>query len=177
MSNYCYWKYFNRSALASFGFLLLVSCATSKYDATVDAKLTELQQEVDTQMVSMISASTQTNEKSVKQRAYNANIAFYDKVDVDLTSLELRMEGVSGSKDNTEEIFSNIRSTLTSIAQTHKKQGVASREYWAANRTILNVEFGTLIQRELVYKGLASSGEGNVSKAPAAAISKPIAAN
>jgi hypothetical protein len=161
-------QYLGISVALVFALLALASCVTSRYDATADAKLTALQQDVDTQMVLMASLSTRSDANSIKLRSYDANIDFYNKTDVDLTSLELRMEAISGpGSDNTQKIFESLRATLSSIANTHKKQGSASREYWIANRSLLNIEFGALIRRELVYKGLTTAS-ANGKKAGAA---------
>lgn len=146
-----------------FAFILLLpilttSCAGApQYDATTDSDISNLQNETDTQMVKMISLYQQGDAASLESASYPNNVAFYNKFNVDITSLELRMEAVpDASNANLPQIFANTRTQMQSISTADKKGDFNSDIAWTASRNHLNVDFAILLTYELSLKGVSS---------------------
>jgi hypothetical protein len=138
--------------------ILVISCASvPQYDAETDKQITTLQKDIDSQLVKFITYSRQTDAASKTKGSYSQNIDFYDKIDTDITSLELRMEAVPDpSTKNLPQIFKNLREQFKNIQDAHKQQGNLSEVAWTALRNQLNAQFAILLTYELSLKGVGS---------------------
>ena len=157
---------------------LAAACASvpPQYDQTTDAAISALQKEIDTQLVQWISLKRAGDPASLAKATYQANIDFYNKVEVDLTSLELRMEAVPDkSTQKLPEFFSNIRTELSNL-QTQHKEGPLSEIVLTATRNQMNAQFAVLMTYELSLKGVSSSSKSSTDStatSTAAAKKKP----
>ena len=82
--------------------LLVAACAAPQYDDQTDKLISQLQTDVNTEIVSLITldhtisnltgktdaASKKALADAKTKAGYNANTSFYNKVDVDLTALQ-----------------------------------------------------------------------------------------
>jgi hypothetical protein len=139
--------------------LLIAACATvPQYDQTTDANITSLQKEVDSQLVQWITYARIGDADSLKKSSYSASIDFYNKVDTDLTSLELRMEAVPDpSTAKLPLIFENFRTQINNLRTTHQKDTNLSAITYTALRNQLNAQFAVLLTFELSLKGVGST--------------------
>ena len=165
---------------------LLAGCVTvPQYDAATDTSLSSLQSEIDAKLVEMVS-DVRSTDPSVKGKAtYQQNVSFYNKVDTDIESLELRMEAVpDASNKNLPEIFNTIRGILDNFENTQKQlDAKTSPEFFGpgdilATRNQLNADFAPLITYELMLKGVSSpkpSSTSSTATSTASAKAKPAA--
>src|SRR5271157_5527425 len=86
--------------------LMMAACAAPQYDVQTDQLISQLQTDVDTEIAALITLDRKINSLSGKTAAasqkaladtrakagYDANTGFYDKVDVDLTALQTRVD-------------------------------------------------------------------------------------
>jgi hypothetical protein len=137
----------------------LAACASApQYDDTANTQLTNLQKEVDSQIVRFISDARQNTAESLKDASYAQNIKWYNSVDTDTTSLELRMEAViDPSTANLPTFFDNLRSQMSNIQTAHQAHTNLPAVFWTVVRNQLNVQFAALITYELSLKGTSSS--------------------
>jgi hypothetical protein len=129
-----------------------------QYDDTANTELTNLQKEVDSQIVQFISDARQNTADSLKDSSYTQNIKWYNSVDTDTTSLELRMEAViDPSTANLPTIFDNLRTQMSNIQAVHQAHTNLPVIFWTPIRNQLNVQFAALMTYELSLKGTSSS--------------------
>jgi hypothetical protein len=141
--------------------LLLASCAAPQYDEKADAQITGLQKEVDSQIVQFIADAHAGDAESLKKSSYANNVDWYNKVDSDLSSLELRMEAVvDPSTKNLPQIFGNFRTQMSNLQTVHKKKKNLGWVDWTATRNQLNVTFAVLLTYELSLKAAGTSSSG-----------------
>jgi hypothetical protein len=149
-----------RSRLLQIGVAIAVvaGCASApQYDQTTDAAIGNLQKEVDSQLVQWISDQRENTDASKKDASYAQNEKFYDKVDTDLTSLELRMEAVpDASSSKLTKFFDALYQQINNVRDVHQKQGNLSAVAITATRNQLNTQFAVLITYELSLKGVSS---------------------
>jgi hypothetical protein len=156
--------------------LLAAGCAVPQYDDTANTELTALQKEVDSQIVTFISLARQGGPDALKKGSYAQNIDWYNKVDTDTTSLELRMEAVlDPSTKNLPTFFDNLRQQFTNLRTTHQAKGNLPAPVWVVTRNQLNVQFAVLITYELSLKGTGASAGSTTSTATTAAAAKAAA--
>jgi hypothetical protein len=162
------------SALAlSFG---LVSCAPA-FDGQSDKEVSDLQHLVDAKIVSLIavdrrlmsiesrdSSSARTEVAKLKQEAsFSANMGFYDDVDADLTSAQMRVDSSSdASKSNADSSFEALREILvsapapgtdpTSMQAVHEAQDRLGQAFLISTRSEVNTLFATLMRYEMTIK-------------------------
>jgi hypothetical protein len=143
----------------------VASCVSvPQYDATTDTNLTNLQKEVDSELVLLISLQREGDPASLKKAAYQQSIDFYNRVDTDLTSVELRMEAVPDpSTSNLPQIFANLRAEFGSLQDTHRQQVNLDEHYLIPVRNLLNVQFASLLTYELSLKGVQTPSTATTS--------------
>ena len=154
-------------------FATLGACVSApQYDATTDANLSALQREIDAQLVKWI-ADVRSSKSADKENAtYAKNVDFYNKVDTDMLSLELRMEAVpDASNKNLPQYFSNLRQIVENIKSTQQEDDAKKPpEYFDPDvlqhtRWQIAAQFAPLITYELTLKGVASPKESATSSA------------
>lgn len=153
------------------------ACSAPPYDEQTDRLISELQYDVDSQLVTLLSLDRQTADASTAnteagrnalaqaraKAGYEANAPFYDKLDSRLTSLRLRIdalpnEGTSDLDRAIDELRANLLTGEGSLRSVHQQRGVLSQAYLQNERRILNTQFQALLSYELVLK--AGSGIG-----------------
>jgi hypothetical protein len=156
--------------------LLAAACAAPQYDDQTDKLISELQTDVDTEIVSLITLDHKISSLSGKsdaasQRAladakakagYDANTGFYDKVDVDLTSLQTRVDAEpSAATPHLDTAIKDLRDNLLaadgSMQATHQKVGILSEAYLRNVKMLVDAQIGALLTRELGLKSGSSS--------------------
>jgi hypothetical protein len=167
---------FNRGGIAFRSCFIIVplcvlsSCASPpQYDAQTDTQLTNLQKEVDSKIVTFISDERLGDPASLKDASYTLNVKWYNQVDTDLETVELRMEAVPDpSTANLPQIFNNIRTALIVNVQTaHQKKGNLGIVDWTATRNQLNVQFAVLLTYELSLKSVGASSSSPTTQSTA----------
>ncbi len=156
--------------------LLILSCAPPpQYDQQTDAQLTALQKEVDSRIVQFISDGRAGDAASLKQGGYAQNIDWYNNVDSDMTSVEMRMEAIPDpSTANLPAFFDNLRTELAAVRKDHQAKGNLSPIVWIVTRSQLNAQFAVLLTYELSLKKGGSPGATS-STATATAAAKAAA--
>jgi len=151
--------------------LLVAACTAPQYDDQTDKLISQLQTDVDTQIASLItldrkiaSLSGKTDAPSQKALAeakvkagYDANTSFYDKVDVDLTSLQTRVDAEpSAATPFLDKAIQDLRENLLavegSMQATHQKVGILSAAYLRNVKTLVDPQMSALLTRELGLK-------------------------
>lgn len=157
---------------------LSVGCATIQYDAQADSQISKLQTDVDTQLVTLISLEDQWADLNGKTEAedikaasevkahlsYYGNIDAYNKIDVDLTTLKLRVD--ANPDRNTPLIDADLdrmRAGLlgsgpadrTSLRGLHHG-GQLSRDLLVDAEKQFNIQFQSLLAYETALKPRAS---------------------
>lgn len=149
----------------------LVACAAPQYDDQTDKLISQLQTDVDTQIVTLISldhkiadlsqrsdpASQKALAESRTKASYDANTGFYDKIDVDLTSLKTRVDSepslATPDLDRSIEFLrENLLAAPGSLQQTHEQQNILSEPYLRSVEQIVNAQTGALLTREIGLK-------------------------
>ena len=150
---------------------LCASCGGApQYDDTANMQLTNLQKEVDSQIVRFISDDRQHDPASLKDANYSQNIKWYNNVDTDSTALELRMEAiVDPSTANLPEIFNNLHAQMMNIENLHRKEGNLPAVVWIPLRNQLNAQFAVLLTYELSLKNVNSTSSSPSTKSTATA--------
>lgn len=123
--------------------LFIAACAAPQYDDQTDKLISQLQTDVNTEIVSLITldhkisnlagktdAASQKALAAAKSKAeYDANTTFYDKVDVDLTSLQTRVDAEpSAATPHLDKAIQDLRDNLLagngSMQALHQKLGI-----------------------------------------------------
>ncbi len=152
---------FSRAAFAAImvlGAALISSCATApQYDSTTDSDISNLQKEIDSQLVQWIACARIGNSDAIKKSSYQENVDFYSKVDTDLTALELRIEAVPDkSTAKLPAFFGSLRTQLKNLQDTHEKKHNLPEVVLVPIRNQLNAQFAVLLTYELSLKGVGS---------------------
>lgn len=154
----------------------LVTCAPA-FDDQSDKEISNLQHLVDAKIVSLIavdrrlmsiqsraSQATRTEVAKLKQEAsYSENMGFYDDVDADLTSAQMRVDSSSdASKSNADGSFEALREILvsapaagaepTSMQAVHEAQDRLGQAFLISTRREVNTLFATLMRYEMTIK-------------------------
>jgi len=121
---------------------IVSSCITvPQYDQPPDTNISALQKEIDTQLVQWLSLRRPGDPASLSKASYQASNHFYNKVEVDLTFLELRIEAVQDRSDEKHPaFFSNMRAELASI-QAQQRNEPPSAIVLVSSRNQLNAQF------------------------------------
>jgi hypothetical protein len=147
---------------------VIASCAPAPtYDESTDKQIMAVQQETDAGLEKLITlgrkidslrnlkdlASQKALKDAQSKASYDANVDFYDKVDTDLTSLQLRMTAtpdLSGVK--LDESFKALQDNMDDLRKFHSDHGVIGAQALSNARTAINQQFKTLMQYELNLK-------------------------
>jgi hypothetical protein len=163
-----------RAALAIL--LILSACAAPQYDDQTDKLISQLQTDVDTEIVTLITldhkiaalsahsdaASRKALAEAKTKASYDANTSFYDKIDVDLTGLQTRVDAAPSlatpSLDKSiQNLHDNLLGATGSMQATHEQVDILSEAYLRTVRPLVDAQIGALLTRELGLKGGASS--------------------
>jgi hypothetical protein len=146
---------------------LLAACAPTPYDQTTDAQITSVQQETDAGLVHLITlarrveslrnlpdpASRKALAEAQQEASYAANSDFYDRVDTDLTSLQLRMTSTPDlSTAKLDQSFQQLFANMNDLRQFHSQHDFIGSAALMPIRNAFNQQFKTLMQYELNLK-------------------------
>ena len=150
---------------------VIVSCAGPQYDSQTDKLISQLQTGIDTEIVFLITldhkidllsgqndpASRRALADAKTKASYDANTGFYDKVDVDLTGLQTRVDAQPSLAtpyiDNSiAALRANLLSDDGSMQATHQKVQILSVPYLMTVRQLVDAQIGALLTRELALK-------------------------
>jgi hypothetical protein len=169
------------------GVLLMVAvtgCVSlPQYDDQTDKLISHLQTDVDKQIIALItldhkidSLSSKTDAASQKALAdlkikagYDANTSFYENVDVDLISLQTRVDAEKSPATSYLDIsIKDLRETLLgdegSMQATHKEVDILSVTFLRNTQKLVDAQIGALLTRELGLKyGAATSGSSGAA--------------
>jgi hypothetical protein len=157
------------AALAMLGFV--TACSAPQYDDQTDKLMSQLQTDVDTQIVSLITldhkiaalskltdaASKKTLADDMTKAGYDANTSFYDKMDVELTGLQTRVDAEPSLATpyldrSIKDLHDNLIEAPGSLQVTHQAAGVLSESYLRNAQRTIDTQIGALLSRELGLK-------------------------
>jgi hypothetical protein len=157
------------AAIALLGFV--AACSAPQYDDQTDKLISQLQTDVDTQIVALITldhkialltrqtdAAARTSLTDATTKAgYDASTGFYDKIDVDLTTLQTRVDAeptpATPAMDRSiKDLHDNLLDAPGSLQVTHQAVEVLSEGYLRSVRTLIDTQIGALLTRELGLK-------------------------
>src|SRR5262245_10245375 len=134
--------------------LALAGCVAvhliADYDAKLDAGVTDLQRKTETFLVKLERAGTKPEGK------YEANVAFYDEVKVDLSALQVRADSVALNRQTSEQL-TLLRNSFDQMEKFHKDQGTLSPLIIAETRKQMNFQFTAILTLEVAKKDRLSS--------------------
>ncbi len=145
---------------------IVVSCAPT-YDEQTDRQIAAVQQETDAGLVRLITlgrridalrksqdpASRKALADARAAASYDANTDFYDRVDTDLTSLELRMTATPDlSATKLDQAIKAIMDNINDLRQYHSQHGFVSPDVVSLIRGPINQQFEALMHYELNLK-------------------------
>jgi len=152
-------------------FLTLAGCVAPAYDNRIDDLIGTLQSNTDTEIVTLITLdhkiaalkqktdpdSLRALEEAKKKAGYDANTDYYDKVDVALTTLSLRVDALPDKstgefKKSLGKLHGLLLGEEGSLQRVHEKAGILSEVYLRDERKLLNVEFGALLLLQTTLK-------------------------
>ena len=158
--------------------IAVAACTAPAYDEQTDKLISNLQSDVDAEIVRLISlshkivdltrrtdaASRQALADARAKSAFAASADFYDKVDAQLTSLRLRVDAAPNDATDRidhslDELRANLLSGEGSLHDVHQQQDILSERYLINERKILNAQFQALLTYELVLKTGATAGK------------------
>jgi hypothetical protein len=154
-------------ALFALAALAVIAACAPTYDETTDKQIMSVQQETDAGFVRLIGLARRieslrnlTDPTSQKELAearakasYEANADFYDSVDADLTSLQLRMTSTPDlSTTKLDASFKALWDNLNDIRQFHSEHGFIGAQALTSARVAINQQFKTFMQYELNLK-------------------------
>ena len=158
--------------------VLLSSCATVNYDQQADQQLSALSQEITLQFITW---ANQVEESPPSPVPYDAK--FYDKVQADITALEIRMQASqSAATDKISGVFTSLFDQIQSVRKLHQKHGSFTQgdaAFLHAELDVLNAQIAPLMTFELSLKPRQVSGSGQpktTSQATSSAATKAAAA-
>jgi hypothetical protein len=166
------------SVAGSLLLLVLASCASTppQYDATTDADISNLQKEVDSQLVQWITYDRIKDAASLEKGSYQANVAFYAKVDSDLSALELRMEAVPDeSTKKLPQFFSNLQQQFMNLQNAHQAEKNLKEVVLVPIRNQMNAQFAVLLTYELSLRGVSSPKQSSTESTSTATAASKVA--
>ena len=150
------------------------------YDDQTDKMITQLQTDVDTEIVTLISLdhkigslAQKTDEASQKaladaktKAAFDANGTFYDKVDVDLIGLQTRVDAEPNAATQhldvaLKDLRSNLLGTDASMRLLHQADGILTEDKLGTVQKLVDAQIGALLTYELQLKNGSSSSGGS----------------
>ena len=144
-----------RFVLAGCLALWLAACGTVNYDQQADQQITAITQEINLQLLTW---AHQIDATPSKPAAYDTK--FYDKVEADLTTLQIRLE--ASQDPATQKIVQNLNDLLTQveqIRQLHMAQKTFNNSaFLRAELDAINAQLSILTTFELSLKPSTASG-------------------
>jgi hypothetical protein len=164
-------------AAATVFLTVAAGCVTPpQYDDQTDKLISQLQTDIDTEIVTLITLDHKiqtltgktdaTSKKALAdattKASYDTNTAFYDKLDVDLTTLQTRVDSEPGAATryldaSIKNLHDNLLTVDGSMQATHQKVDVLSAAYLQSVQVIVDAQIGALLTRELGLKNAGSS--------------------
>jgi len=160
--------------------LFCVGCAAPQYDDQVDKAISTLQSDIDTELVVLSSLGRRiqylrdkTDASSLKALAeaqakasFDANSASYDKIRVDLTTVQIRVSASpSPATAQVNQALVSLNANLfmdpKSLVEVHRQQGVLGADYVMLQENILDQQLIALLRYVLVLK---TGGSPSTSK-------------
>jgi hypothetical protein len=131
--------------------LILSGCASVNYDDQADSQLTSITQEVNQQFI------TWENQSKAKAAPYDPT--FYNKLEADLQTLEIRMEASQDpATQNLIPVFDSLNQQVENLRQLHQTEKTLPAEFFHAERQLLDAQLAALITYELSLKPSAIGG-------------------
>jgi hypothetical protein len=163
---------------------VMAGCSAPLYDDQTDKLMSQLQSDVDTEIVTLItldhkidSLAKRSDAASVKALAaaktkagYDANTAFYDKVDVQLTGLQTRIDAEPSAATPAldkalVDLHDNLLAADGSMQATHERVDILSEAYLRSAQVFIDAQIGALLTRELGLKNGASTPSASAKPA------------
>ncbi len=160
--------------------IFVTGCAAPYYDEQTDKLVTQLQTDVETQFTTLITSGEEISflsgqsdaaskvdlAKYQAQAGWNANIAAYDKIEVDLLLLRPRVEAVqSWAGDRISQqldlLGENLIGPTDSLRSTHQREGILRLDTLQGFNGLVTPELNTLVATEVQLK--AGQGSANTS--------------
>lgn len=159
-----------RGSFAFLSCVLMTACATVTYDAQADRQLTALTQEINFQFITW---ENQLNAPRPTPVTYNAK--FYDKVETNITTLEIRMEAAQTTATNKlAGIFQSLYKQVEVFRKFQLKHGPFKRKadapFFHAEQDLLNVQIAPILTFELSIKPKQMGGSSAAKTNSAAVI-------
>jgi hypothetical protein len=156
-----------------------LSCTAPQYDDQTDKQITQLQTDIDTEIVSLISLDDRISDLSnnsdqsdrralsdAKTKAgYAANTDFYNKIDVELITLRTRVDAepslATPNLDRAiEALHDNLLGESGSMRSIHKRDGIIPEAQLLIIQKTVDAQVGALLTRELGLKTGTSAAAG-----------------
>jgi hypothetical protein len=137
------------------------------YDETVDKQATQLRSQIDQFITGLITAGGDTGDDAARRRNldYGKFQKDYDKIGVDLRSLEVRADAISQNSETVNQIKLIIKN-FELLEKRHKdyssgalvdgKKVAMGKSYLRNTRDIINEQFKALLSLELTKKQINS---------------------
>ena len=124
---------------------LLCSCASVNYDEQADKQLTDITQEVNQQFI--------TWEDQAKTKSVPYDSKYYDKLEADVKTLEMRMEASQDpATQNLIPVFDSLSKQVEDLRQFHIHHSALPPEFFHTERELLDAQLAALITFELSLK-------------------------
>jgi len=155
----------------------VAGCAAPAYDETTDKSISTLQNDIDSELISLASlgerierlrnrddaASKKALADALSKASFDANSASYDKIDLDLTTVRLRIDAEpNASTENLDAALGSLRDNLfgeKSLRDTHSQEDVLHSAYVETEKQTLDQQLQALLAYEIVLKKGASSSK------------------
>lgn len=136
--------------------VLLNGCGAVNYDEQADQQLTSITQETNQQF-------TTWESQAAAKTPVVYDTKFYDKVEADLKTLEIRMEASQDpATQNLVPVFASLIDQIDQLRKLHIAQKTfADVPFLQAESDLLNAQFAALITFELSLKPNAASGSSS----------------
>jgi hypothetical protein len=161
----------------------VAGCVTPpQYDDQTDKLISQLQTDIDTEIVTLttlnhkIQALTGKTDAisqkaladSTAKASYDTNTPFYDKLDVDLTTLQTRVNSEPSAATpyldaSLKNLHDNLLTADGSMQVTHQKVEVLSAAYLQSAQIIVDAQIGALLTRELGLKNASTKPAANTT--------------
>ncbi|MGG7445056.1 hypothetical protein ACQ3G7_03075 [Kosakonia oryzendophytica] len=139
-----------------FLFFLLVGCVAPNYDAVSEQQISSIQNEIDLKLSSWTEVIDREQKplSEIKEIQYANNIDFYNKVQADLRSLEIRLSLNKNPQIRQQLItFSqSLSKQLTTFQNDHKQRGYLFRPQIENQRKLFNVQMKSLLATQQQFK-------------------------
>ena len=156
----------------------LMGCSVkliSSYDETTDKETSRLQKQTDEFITTLIVKGGDTGDGPTRHAAINYSQfeSGYEKIGVDLRSLEIRTAAISSNEHTTNQVkyiienFDRVKARHKSYSKGETVNGqkvTMSNAYLRNARDIINEQFKSVLSLELAKKQIAGADSKNVDK-------------